>query len=234
MDGRISSFQSMGTLDGPGIRCVVFIQGCPLRCAYCHNPETWSADGGFSCTVGELADRVERMRSYIFKRGGVTLSGGEPLMQPDFAAGLLAEFKARGFHTALDTSGMTDEASAAKVLKYTDLVICDLKFDDEANFKKYCGGRLSQVWNFIRLTERMNIPLWLRRVIVPGINDGAESVIHLKDAAAGLSNLKKIELLPFRKLCLEKYRRLGIPFPLEDTPECGAKKIEELRISANL
>ena len=128
MKGRISSFQSMGAVDGPGLRFVAFAQGCPLRCAYCHNPETWAADGGSEFTVEQLVEKAERVRPYI-KKGGFTLSGGEPLMQPEFAAGLFAALRRRGFHTALDTSGCFGAGAAVReVLRHTGLVICDVKF----------------------------------------------------------------------------------------------------------
>ena len=211
MKGRISSFQSMGAVDGPGLRFVAFAQGCPLRCAYCHNPETWAADGGSEFTVEQLVEKAERVRPYI-KRGGFTLSGGEPLMQPEFAAELFAALRGRGFHTALDTSGCFGAGEAVReVLRHTGLVICDVKFARAGLFKKYCGGELSRTLDFIALTEEMRVPLWIRQVVVPSI---------------------KLELLPFRKLCMQKYEALGMDFPLRGVPECGADKLRELQEAA--
>lgn len=228
MTGRISSFQSMGAVDGPGLRCVVFLQGCPLRCLYCHNPETWEPDGGQEITTDALAEKIDRFKNYI-KKGGVTVSGGEPLYQWEFTADLFHKLKEKGFHTALDTSGVGSINGAEQVLKYTDLVICDIKFTDAADFKTYCGGILRQVYSFLELTRKMNVPLRIRQVIIPGINDTPESVLKLKEKASLYPNLEKIELLPFRKLCMSKYDDLGIDFKLKDTPECGKGIIEELR-----
>ena len=227
--GRVSAFQSMGAVDGPGVRSVVFLQGCPLRCAYCHNPETWSAEGGIEASAGELLKKIERMRPFI-KNGGVTLSGGEPLAQAAFAAELMRSLRARGFHTALDTSGCTGASSAAEdVLRSTSLVICDIKFTREDYYKKYCGGELSRTLDFLALTEALCTPLWVRQVIVPGLNDTQEDVRELACLAASFSNLEKIELLPFRRLCLPKYQKLGIDFPFEKVPECKPEFAAELQ-----
>lgn len=233
MKGRISSFQSMGAVDGPGLRCVVFMQGCPLRCAYCHNPETWTLDGGTEITVEELMGKIERFRPFILKDGGVTVSGGEPLLQWQFVAELFRQLKAKGYHTALDTSGFGDLEGAKQVLTYTDLVISDLKFTDPEQFKSYCQGNFQQVYYFLALTEKLKIPLWIRQVIVPGINDTKESVTALKETASRFTNLEKIELLPFRKLCESKYDELGLSFPLKDTPELSQDCLSELQQSLN-
>ncbi len=228
MTGRISSFQSMGAVDGPGLRCAVFMQGCPLRCAYCHNPETWNLQGGEEVTVEALTQKIIRCKSYIQKKGGVTVSGGEPLLQWQFVSELFCELKKNGIHTALDTSGTGDLAGAEEVLKVTDLVLCDIKFTNETDFKKYCGGELSQVYDFLALTNRMNVPLWIRQVIIPGINDTTQSIMQFKERAA-LYRPEKMELLPFRKLCEAKYDNLGMEFKLKDVPECTNQTIDTLR-----
>lgn len=219
LQGRINSFQTLGTLEGPGIRFVVFFQGCPLRCAYCHNPETWDVQGGTVYTVKEVIAKAMRCQPYFGDTGGITLSGGEPLLQSAFAARLLREAKARGVHTAICTAGITNLAEARAVLEYVDLVITDLKFTTDRDYVKYCSGKLDTVLNFLRLTEQMRIPLWIRQVIVPTINDTPAAASALRDMAGRFSNLEKIELLPFRKLCLEKYDNLGKPFPLRGVPE---------------
>lgn len=232
--GRISAFQSMGAVDGPGLRCVVFLQGCPLRCDYCHNPETWAAEGGEEITVGELLKKIERLRPFI-KKGGVTLSGGEPLMQPDFAAELFRVLRGAGFHTALDTSGCVGATEKAEaVLRETSLVICDIKFTREDYFRKYCGGELSRTLDFLALAEALAVPLWVRQVIVPGLNDKVDDVRKLVRVARGFSNLEKIELLPFRKLCLSKYQKLGLDFPLAHIPDCPSELVAELQKEAEL
>lgn len=218
----------MGALDGPGLRCIVYLQGCPLRCIYCQNPETWNAKGGEEITADALIKKIDRFKTYI-KTGGVTVSGGEALFQWTFTAKLFRALKEKGYHTALDTSGAGDLEGAAEVLKYTDLVICDIKFTEDADFKNYCGGDLSQVYEFLSLTSKMNLPLWVRQVIVPGINDTKESVLKLKKTASLYPNLQKIELLPFRKLCLAKYENSSIDFKLKDTPECSEDTLKALQ-----
>lgn len=229
MTGRISSFQSFGAVDGPGLRCVVFMQGCPLRCAYCHNPETWTLHGGEEVTVTDLVSKIERYRPYILNGGGVTISGGEPLLQYEFVAVLLRTLKEKGYHTALDTSGIGDLQGAKEILRYTDLILADLKFTDEAAFQTYCRGELQQVYRFLDLAAQLKIPLWIRQVIVPGLNDAREDMARLKQAASRFPSLEKLELLPFRKLCESKYETLGISFPLRDTPECPPDHIKDLQ-----
>lgn len=219
LQGRINSFQTLGTLEGPGIRFVVFFQGCPLRCAYCHNPETWDVQGGTVYTVEEVIAKAMRCQPYFGDTGGITLSGGEPLLQSTFAAKLLREAKARGIHTAICTAGTADLNRARAVLEHVDLVITDLKFTTDRDYARYCSGRLDTVLNFLRLTEQMHVPLWIRQVIVPTINDTPAAASALRDIAERFSNLEKLELLPFRKLCLEKYDNLGKPFPLQEVPE---------------
>lgn len=225
--GRIHSFQSMGAVDGPGLRCVVFTQGCPLRCAYCHNPDTHSFEGGEEYTPEEMCKKILRFKSYI-KNGGVTVSGGEPLMQAQFVKELFTLLRENGIHTALDTSGICSIDDAKELLTVTDLVLLDIKFLDKESYDKYCKGDFEQVISFLRLTNEMNIPLWIRQVIVPGINDGEDNIHRLLEFLQGYENVKKIELLPFRKLCEPKYDSMGIPFPLADTPEMSQKKIDEL------
>ncbi len=218
----------MGTADGPGIRCVVFLQGCPLHCFYCHNPETWDPKGGYESSADDLIDKIDRFKSYI-KDGGVTVSGGEALLQWQFTAELFRKLKEKGYHTALDTSGAGNIFGAEQVLKSTDLVICDIKFDNDIDYKKYCGGDIKQVYNFLDLTRAMNVPLWIRRVIIPGINDTPDNIIKLKETVSQYPNLKKVELLPFRKLCIAKYEELGMDFIAGNIPECGDDCITALQ-----
>lgn len=231
MDGVIHSFQSMGAVDGPGLRYLVFLQGCPLRCVYCHNPDTWAFDAPSALRVSaeQVVRQSLRYRTYFKNGGGVTVSGGEALCQWEFVAELFERLHAEGIHTALDTSGIGGGCGARRVLEHTDLVICDIKFPTEELYREKCRGRLSEVLSFLRLTEEMNIPLWVRHVVVPGLTDGEENVRKVKELAKQFKNLEKIELLPFRKLCMAKYEELGIEFPLKDTEECTEGKIRELR-----
>ena len=218
MKGRVSSLQSLGTVDGPGLRYVIFLQGCPLRCVYCHNPETWDPAGGTEYAPEELVEKVLRCRAYFGEQGGVTVSGGEPLLQAPFVAELFRQLKEAGIHTALDTSGAGDLKQAAQVLDWTDLVLLDLKFPDEAGYRQYCRGSWAQTQAFAALAGEKRVPLWVRHVVVPGLNDSLEDLRAIKAQAESLPGFQKLEWLPFHNMCLEKYQQLGLPFPLEGAP----------------
>lgn len=250
--GIIHSFQTMGAVDGPGIRFVVFLQGCPLRCVYCQNPDTWNPGHGTEYSVSSVVERALRYKPYFGKRGGVTVSGGEALMQIDFVTELFTELKKYDINTCLDTSGLMSSAkddiySAEKrghtqnllyaseqdakvlaLLNVTDLVICDIKFTSESLYMHYTGGSLASVFQFLSATEQADTDLWIRHVIVPGMTDSPEEVNQVINYARNYTNLKRIELLPFRKFCSFKYEELGIRFACADVPECSQKTIDEL------
>ena len=209
----------MGAVDGPGIRYVVFMQGCPLRCVYCHNPETWSLEGQ-EYSIEEICQKIKRFKPYFGVNGGVTVSGGEPLLQWEFVSELFRRLKEEGIHTALDTSGAGSIHGSAEVLKYTDLVLCDLKFSTQEAYRQYCNGSLDQTLAFLQLTEQKQVPLWIRHVMVPGLTDDKESLIRIAGLAKQYANLSKFEMLPFRKLCIAKYEAMGIHFPLADHEDC--------------
>ncbi|MDY3618371.1 pyruvate formate-lyase-activating protein [Agathobaculum sp.] len=228
MLGRINSIQSLGAVDGPGVRYVVFLQGCPLRCVYCHNPDTWLPDGGEQLDADALVQKALRCRPYWGDTGGVTVTGGEPLMQAAFVEELFCKLHENGVHTALDTSGVGNLAAAERVLQHTDLVLCDLKFLSKADYHRYCAGDFGQVEKFLQLTALKGVPLWIRHVVVPGLTDGLDSLRSVRDKAHSYPNLEKLEFLPFHKLCLEKYDRLGLDFPLRDTPEMNDAWLKEL------
>ena len=220
--GRIASLQSFGTVDGPGIRYVVFMQGCPLRCACCHNPETWSFDGGEEKTAGEVFDTLLRYRSYFGREGGVTVSGGEPLMQAAFVRALFTLCRDAGIHTCLDTSGCSLNAQIEELLDVTDLVLLDLKYASEAQYQRYVGCSLAAPLAFLDRLEARGIPAWIRQVLIRGKNDSEQDLKQSAQLLDGRSNIQRIELLPFRRLCLEKYKNLGIDFPfaeIDDTTE---------------
>lgn len=219
MTGYINSFQSLGTVDGPGVRCVVFMQGCPLRCVCCHNPETWEINAGEPAEADKLAKKILRFKNYFGKDGGVTVSGGEPLLQADFVTELFTKLKEHGIHTALDTSGCIFNEKVEKLLSVTDLVLLDFKYSNNDDYIKYAGCSYKSVETFLCEIEKRSIPTWLRRVIIPELNDDEVSTHQLKNTANSFSCIKKTELLPFRKLCIEKYKNLGIEFPLLNTPE---------------
>ena len=228
MKGRVSSLQSLGTVDGPGLRYVIFLQGCPLRCVYCHNPETWDPAGGREYAPEELVEKVLRCRAYFGEQGGVTVSGGEPLLQAPFVAELFRQLKAAGVHTALDTSGAGDLKQAAQVLDWTDLVLLDLKFPDEAGYRRYCRGSWAQTQAFAALAGEKRVPLWVRHVVVPGLNDSLEDLRAIKAQAESLPGFQKLEWLPFHNMCLEKYQQLGLPFPLAGTPALEDQDLAQL------
>lgn len=231
--GRIHSFQSLGTVDGPGIRAVVFMQGCPLRCSCCHNPDTWDFSGGTQISVQELFNKIIRCKKYFGTDGGVTASGGEPLMQAEFLAELFDMLKKEKIHTALDTSGYVLNSSVEKLLSKTDLVILDYKYTNEKDYEKYTKSEQNRVDDFLTYLNDKKIDTWIRQVIISGINDNEDSVKRLLDLKKKYNCIKKIELLPFKKLCIEKYRNLNIPFAFENIPETSKEQIEKLQIILN-
>ena len=228
MEGWVHSLQSLGTVDGPGLRYVVFLQGCPLRCVYCHNPDTWDPAGGAVMDTEELVEKILRCRPYFGAEGGVTVSGGEPLLQAEFVTQLFARLKREGVHTALDTSGAGDLGKAPALLEVTDLVLLDLKFPTEEGYRQYCRGSLGQTEAFAALVAEKQVPLWVRHVVAPGLNDTLEDMAAVKSWAQRQPTLEKIEWLPFHNLCLEKYQQLGIPFPLANTPPMDREKLDRL------
>ncbi len=228
MEGRVHSLQSLGTVDGPGLRYVVFLQGCPLRCVYCHNPDTWDPAGGAVMDTEELVEKILRCRPYFGAEGGVTVSGGEPLLQAGFVTQLFARLKQEGVHTALDTSGAGDLGKAPALLEVTDLVLLDLKFPMEEGYRQHCRGSLGQTEAFAALVAEKQVPLWVRHVVAPGLNDTLEDMAAVKAWAQRQSTLEKIEWLPFHNLCLEKYQQLGVPFPLANTPPMDREKLDRL------
>ena len=226
--GRINSIQTLGTVDGPGVRFVVFMQGCPLRCAYCHNPDTWDVKGGREMTAEEVFKRLCRYTSYFGNDGGITVSGGEPLLQARFVRELFALCKGVKIHTAIDTSGCLFNEDAAELLKVTDLCLLDDKMADDDMYRSLIGCPRSAPERFLSELEARGIDTWLRRVIVTDVNDSAESVRSLFDTARAHKCVKRVELLKFRKLCAPKYENLGIPFPFGDKPQTTPEQIEAL------
>lgn len=226
--GRIHSFQSLGTADGPGVRAVVFMQGCPLRCACCHNPDTWDFNGDTEVTPDEIFRKIKRLKNYFGEEGGVTVSGGEPLMQPEFIKELFTLCKTDGITTAIDTSGCVLNDKIKEALNLTDTVLLDYKYVTDELYKTKVGTEKSKVDEFLSYLNSRNIDTWLRQVIIKDLNNNENSVKVLKELKQKYPCIKKTELLPFKKLCIEKYEKLGIPFPLAETPETSKKEIEEL------
>lgn len=216
--GRIHSIESMGLVDGPGIRVVVFFQGCALRCKYCHNPDTWGNGEGEEYTPEELVKKIERFKPY-FKQsgGGVTLSGGDPLRQPEFLLEVLKLCKERDIHTCLDTSGY-GLGDYDEILKYTDLVLFDIKHFTREGYKNITQLEIDESLNFLSAMERNNTKIWIRHVVVPGLTDGEEHIKALGEYIKGIKNVEKIELLPYHLLGVNKYENMGIKYPLEGVP----------------
>lgn len=234
MKGFIHSFQSLGAADGPGIRFVVFMQGCNLRCGCCHNPDTWECGVGKEYTPQEVVDTVERYKSYFGKDGGITVSGGEPLLQTEFVRELFILCREKGINTCLDTSGSVINDEVLSLLDVCDRVLLDIKYTDDESYKKHVGCSLSKPLEFLELLQSKNVPTWLRQVIVPTLNDNEENIKRLSDIAKSHSCVEKVELLPFRKICKSKYDNMGIEFPFEkyDVPSKEAmNKLNEILLS---
>lgn len=225
---RVHSIQSLGTLDGPGVRFVVFTQGCSLRCKCCHNPDTWALDGGSELSVEELARRAARYKEYFGTEGGITVSGGEPLLQAKAVSRLFTLCHEAGIHTCLDTSGSVWNADVARLLSVTDRVLLDIKYTNDADYRAHVGCSLHPVLDFLaRLNER-GIPTTLRQVIIPTLNDNKENIEILKHIRDIHPCVDKVELLPLRKLCQSKYDAMNIPFPLAHIPEPTREEMARL------
>ncbi len=225
MLGYIDSVEVMGLVDGPGIRFVTFLTGCKLRCSFCHNPEMWKLKG-LEITSEELLKRILKFKNYYID-GGVTFSGGEPLIQSDFLIDILKKCKMCGLHTALDTAGVGGY-KYEEILKYTDLVIYDIKALDRNNYKKITGYDIDESLAFLKKCQEMNKKMWLRQVIIPGINDNKEYILNLKKFVKTLKNIEKIELLPYHTMQLAKYEKLKIPYSLKGVEDMDKKKCEQL------
>lgn len=226
--GRIHSIESMGLVDGPGIRTVVFFQGCPLRCAYCHNPDTWNMQGGIEITPEELLNKILRFKPYFEKSGGgITFSGGEVLLQPDFLLEILKLCKKNDIHTTIDTSGF-GLGKYGEILKYTDLVLLDIKHVDDIGYKNLTGQGKKGLDEFLNALVKAKTKLWIRHVVVPKITDSEEHITKLAHIIKQIDNVEKVELLPYHTLGVSKYEKLGINYPLKDTPSMDKEKIKEL------
>lgn len=228
MIGHIHSIQTLGTVDGPGVRFVAFLQGCPLRCGCCHNPDTWAVDTGTPTTPEELVEKALRYRPYWGEEGGITLSGGEPLMQAAFVKEVFALCKERGVHTCLDTSGciLTDEVKA--VLALTDRVLLDYKYTTDADYRAYVGCSIAPVQEFLAYLNKQGIPTTLRQVTIPTRNATPEAVETLRQIAAAHPCVDQVELLPFRKICQVKYDQMGLDFPFAHLPEPTKEQMDQL------
>lgn len=235
MKGFIHSIETFGTVDGPGVRYVVFTQGCPMRCAYCHNPDTWTPGINEQKETDEILEDFEKYRPYLTK-GGLTVTGGEPMLQIDFLTELFRKAKDRNIHTCLDTSGITfnkDNAECVKkveeLLKYTDLIMLDIKHIDDEEHKKLTGQSNKNILAFARYLSDKNVPVWIRHVTVPGITFIDKYLIQLGEFLADLKNVKALDVLPYHTMGVPKYKQLGIPYPLEGVEPLDKKDAEHAR-----
>lgn len=225
--GYVHSIEAGGLVDGPGVRYVVFLSGCLLRCSYCHNPDSWDLARGGEIAADELVTRIARTVPFLrASNGGVTLSGGEPLAQSRFALSVLRGAKALGLHTALDTSGYLGSRATDELLLATDLVLLDIKSFDPDTYRALTGVEIAPTLAFARRLAERGTPVWVRFVLVPGVTDDPDNMRGLAGFAAGLANVERVEVLPFHQHGAHKWRRLGIPYSLEHTPIPTAEEVQ--------
>ena len=224
MNGFIHSTESFGTVDGPGVRFVVFLQGCPMRCQYCHNPDTWKMNTGAVRSAQSLIKDYERNAAF-YSKGGITVTGGEALMQIDFVLELFQLAKQKNIHTCLDTSGISYRPGASsynekldELMKVTDLVMLDIKHIDPEGHKALTGHDNAGILAFAKYLEEKNVPVWIRHVVVPGITDDEELLTRLGTFLGGLSNVKALDVLPYHIMGVTKYNQLGMDYPLKGVP----------------
>ena len=231
LTGKIHSIETFGTVDGPGIRYVIFLQGCHLRCKYCHNRDTWDTTVGTPKKVSELVQDIQKYSDYIkFSKGGVTVTGGEPLLQPKFLIALFTELKKLGYHTALDTSGMFPLTPEVKqVLSLTDLVLLDIKHIDHEKCKDLVGFSNKLELEFANYLSENGIKMWIRQVIIPGITDDENDLIRLKEFLQTLKTVEKIELNPYHTLGVYKWEDLGLEYPLKGVRQANTEDIERAK-----
>lgn len=228
--GRIHSVETSSAVDGPGIRYVIFTQGCLLRCQYCHNPDTRDPLGGKEVTVDELIEDIRHYQSYLtYSGGGVTITGGEPLLQPEFVREIFRRCQELGIHTALDTSGFPDFERSKLVLDSVDLVLLDIKSFDPEIYHRVTNVAIAPTLQFARHLSAINKPTWIRFVLVPGLTDDAANVEGLAQFVATLKNVEKLEVLPFHKMGEYKWKELGFPYLLESTDPPTPEQIESTK-----
>ena len=216
VEGRIHSFESLGAVDGPGIRFIIFMQGCSLQCQYCQNRDTWDIHGGTTYTVEQVLEKVRKYKNYIMPNGGVTISGGEPLLQPHFLIALLQELKKEGIHTCIDTSGsFTITTTLQEVIDLTDLFLLDIKCIDDEKCLSLTGISNQKELAFAHYLSDHHKSMWIRQVLIPGITDKEEDLIHLREFITTLKTVERVEFLPYHDLGKFKWNELHLNYPLE-------------------
>lgn len=226
--GRVHSIESMGLVDGPGIRTVVFFQGCALRCRFCHNPDTWDFSGGDTYTPTQLVKKISRFKPYFKDNGGVTFSGGEPLMQPEFLTEVLKLCKQEQIHTCIDTAGY-GMGCYDEILSHTDLVLLDLKHIYETDYQKMTGKPMHHFLQFLDALKEHQTKLWIRHVVVPGLTDSQSHMEALKSYIDTIPNVQKVELLPYHLLGTNKYEVMNLPYSLEGVPAMDRETTRKLQ-----
>lgn len=231
IQGAIHSTESFGSVDGPGVRFIIFLKGCKMRCRYCHNVDTWDPHSNDLRTADELLDQAERYRSYWGKEGGITVSGGEPLLQIDFLLDLFKKAKARGINTTIDTAGQPftrEEPFFSKfqeLMQYTDLLLMDIKHIDPVEHRKLTGQPNDNIIDMFRYLSDIGKPIWIRHVLIPGITDDDGYLQRTRDFILTLRNVKKIEVLPYHSMGEYKWKEMGIPYSLEGTESPSAERV---------
>ena len=227
---RIHSFESFGTVDGPGIRYVIFLQGCHLKCKYCHNRDTWDINGGYYSSLDEILDKIENYKNYIMPNGGVTVTGGEPLLQVHFLIELFKKLKEKNIHTCIDTSGMIDITEDIKtLLNYTDLVLLDIKHIDPIKCKNLVGVSNERELKFAEYLSQNNIDMWIRQVLIPGYTDDENDLKKLKSFIDKLNSVKKVELLPYHNMGEYKWKKLGLNYDFKDVKVPTAEEVKKAK-----
>lgn len=227
-EGRLHSIETFGAVDGPGIRTVFFLQGCPARCLYCHNPDTWKRAGGDQVQISALVDRAKRGSAYYGKDGGVTFSGGEPLMQGLFLTQAIQALKKAGISSIIDTSGTYSDEYTSGAIEACQMLLLDVKHSNPAKFKEIAGVDQGELLKVIDIINSFEKHVWVRQVIIPGINDDYENMDNLADFVKKIRHIDKIELLPYHTMAVNKYKKLGMKYRLDGVPAMDAEKTREL------
>lgn len=231
--GYVSAIQTLGTLDGPGVRYVVFMQGCPLRCGCCHNPETWEIGGGKEYSANEICQKILKYITYFKNNGGITLSGGEPLLQPKFAKHIFKFCKENDIHTCIDTSGCILNDDVKELLELTDYVMLDIKYNSDEMYKKYVGCGINTPLKFLEYLNDKKITTRIRQVIIPTLNDREEDIVNFANILSKYDCIESTELLPFKKICQTKYDDLKINFKFEKIDSADAQQVKKLQKMLN-
>lgn len=232
---KIHSFESFGTVDGPGIRYVIFMQGCHLKCKYCHNRDTWDMNGGYYSSLDEIVKKIDNYKNYIMPNGGVTVTGGEPLLQVHFLIELFKKLKDKNIHTCIDTSGIVDITEDIKeLLSYTDLVLLDIKHIDPIKCKDLVGFSNEKELNFARYLSDNGIDMWIRQVLIPGYTDDENDLKKLKSFIDSLNTVKKVEVLPYHNMGEYKWKKLGLKYELANVETPTEEELKKAKQILNI